>query len=182
MLTCRGLHARQCLAHEACECQQVVIPGALGPKDERPDRADVATLIAAGGGTVLPMAGALRAHVDFAVVRGDAHRSDTHVQKLLKAKVVAASSAETMACLGSHTVPFAGSRHDTAQRAFLNSSYVACLLGYLQCSAGVNAAVVCSGMLSGHVSFASRCDKAEHRSRDLTWCMHLCCMLQLAVA
>lgn len=66
---------------------QVVIPGALGPKDERPDRADIRSLITAGGGNVLPVARALKGHADFAIVHADAPKSDASVQKLLKAKV-----------------------------------------------------------------------------------------------
>ena len=65
---------------------QVVIPGALGLKDERPDRNDIETMITAGGGTVRLVAQGLRSHVDFAVVRPSIARSDANVQKLLKAK------------------------------------------------------------------------------------------------
>lgn len=68
---------------------QVVIAGPLGPRNERPDRNDIRSIIVAGGGTVLPLARGLRnsSQLAFAVVHADAACSDANVQKLVKAKV-----------------------------------------------------------------------------------------------
>ncbi|KAK9811029.1 hypothetical protein WJX73_007693 [Symbiochloris irregularis] len=65
----------------------VVILGVLADKHEHPDNKDIRNIIIAGGGTVIASARVLHTHIDFAVVRSGASRSDVGVQKLLKAKV-----------------------------------------------------------------------------------------------